>query len=85
MFAFENLLACIPMFILCWKIMERKIYLDGIYGQLPEEELSMNICLCLTFLCPLVFLAVPFLQFWILKLYHLNYHPWSAIINPNIR
>ena len=32
--------------------------------------------------CPLLFILVPFFQYWIFYLYHKYGHPWSHIIYP---
>ena len=33
--------------------------------------------------CPLLFILVPFFQYWIFHLYHKYGHPWSHIIYPD--
>jgi len=43
LFALEHLVMCSPMFILYFKINERNLYLDTMYGQLKEEQvLTVN-------------------------------------------
>ena len=41
-FSLEHLFMCIPIFILCHRIKLRNIYLETLYGQLPEEKVSLK-------------------------------------------
>lgn len=43
LFAFEHFILCSPMFILSYNIHLRNIYLDTLYGQLPEEQVIFAI------------------------------------------
>ena len=40
LFSIENLFLCIPIFILWHNISQRNSYLETLYAQLPEEEVS---------------------------------------------
>ena len=44
---------------------------------------STRIANILAIVSPIVFIVVPFLQFWIFHLYHKYGHPWSHIIFPD--
>ena len=51
LFSIENLFLCIPIFILWHNISQRNSYLETLYGQLPEEEVSLKIEEFLTIFC----------------------------------
>ena len=44
---------------------------------------STRIANNLAIVCPIIFVVVPFLQYWIFHLYHKYGHPWSHIIYPD--
>jgi hypothetical protein len=41
LFTVEHLVMCFPIFILCAKIYQRNKYLDTLYGQLSEEQVTI--------------------------------------------
>ena len=76
----ENILLCLPLFILCNSITARNETLGSKFPQLQEEIGSTNLIYCLVTIMPIVYLAAPFLQLWLFYLYNKNGHPWSKIL-----
>ena len=75
----ENILLCLPLLILCNSIRIRNEFLDLKFPQLQEEIGSTNLVYSLVTIMPMIYLAVPFLQFWLFYLYNKYGHPWSKI------
>jgi hypothetical protein len=82
LFTLENLVCCIPIAVLSYNIHLRNQFLYEFFPPVIEEKRATVTAYSLATLCPVAFLIAPFLQFWLFKLYHLNYHPWSVLLNP---
>ena len=84
LFAVENILLCTPLMMLSYKIYERNKYLDEFFPQLDEEIWSTRLAYCLSALCPILFCAIPFLQYWLFLLYNKYGHPWALLLQDNL-
>ena len=46
-------------------------------------QISTRNAFALATICPVIFILVPFFQYWLFHLYHKYGHPWSQIIYPD--
>ena len=42
---------------------------------------NFRLAYSLAFFCPLFYCLLPYLQFWIFKMYNFHGHPWAKILN----
>ena len=79
----ENVLMCTPIWILYYNICKRNVYLDKYFPQLDVEIYSTQLAYKLSIICPIIFTAVPFLQYWLFILYNKFGHPWKQLLQEN--
>jgi hypothetical protein len=85
LFALENVLLCIPMFILSWTIAERNLFLDQYFPQVTEESYSTFFVHTVSAILPFLFICLPFAQYLLFVMYNKFGHPWSKILRPELR
>jgi hypothetical protein len=64
LFTLENLTCCIPLFILSGNIRKRNEYLNQNFPPLYEENQATKIAYSLSIICPIIYIAAPFIQYW---------------------
>ncbi len=85
LFSLENVLLCIPMFILSWTIAERNFFLDQYFPQVTEESYSTFFVHNVSAILPFLFICLPFAQYLLFVMYNKFGHPWSKILRPELR
>jgi hypothetical protein len=82
LFALENFLLCIPMFILSWTIAERNLFLDQYFPQVAEEIYCTRLVHSVSVILPVLFFCLSFVQYFFFVMYNKFGHPWSNILRP---
>ncbi len=80
LFTAEHILMCIPLWILSFNIYKRNIFLDQFFPQVEEEKRATSLAYSLSLVFPLIFLALPLLQYGFFILYHKQGHPWANLL-----
>jgi hypothetical protein len=81
LFTIENILLLIPLFILKHTITIRNEYLNEKFPQIQEELFSTNLVFYLAITMPVVYIVIPFIQYFLFIVYNKYGHPWSQIFN----
>ena len=84
LFTLENFFLSVPIMLLSIKIYERNKYLDEFFPQLDEEIWSTKLAYGLSAACPVLFILIPLLQYWLFILYNKYAHPWSKLLRDNL-
>jgi hypothetical protein len=85
LFAVENLILCIPMFILSSNIGQRNSEMEEFFPQVIEEKVSTRVAYTLSVVFPIFYSVLPFLQYYIFICYNKFGHPWSKILNSELK
>ncbi len=82
LFTLENILLCLPMFILTKSIVTRnRVLVEGGFKLMQEEVDATVLAFSLSFILSIVFAILPFIQYKLYTWYHTSGHPWSNIFN----
>jgi len=79
LFSIENIILLIPIFILNHKIRIRNNYLDQKFPQIQEEQFSTDRVFFLSIVMPVVYIVIPFIQYFLFIVYNKYGHSWSKI------
>jgi hypothetical protein len=86
LFTLENILLCLPMFILTISIVDRnRVLVEGGFKLMQEEVDATVLAFSLSFILPIVFAILPLTQYKLYTWYHTSGHPWSNIFNLEIK
>jgi hypothetical protein len=83
LFTIEHILMCIPVVILSINISKRNHYLEEFFSILPEEQNSTTLAYTLASMGPVVFTVMPFIQYWLFRMFHTFGHPWRSLLKSN--
>ena len=85
LFAVEHLVLCVPMFILSSNIGRRNSKMENFFPQVMEEKTSTSVAYSLSVFFPIFYCLLPFAQYYIFLAYNKFGHPWSKILNSQIK